>query len=464
MWKALRAHLLADWKEHLAFILTGYASMGREHILLARELIVIPDNDLEALEHSYGLSLRLNALLGAMNRANRSGQALVEAHSHPFATNQVGFSPIDRQGQRELAAYLADTLPERPYGVLVLGQNAVDGRVWFPPRKRSLLLTEVRVLGDNLLRLPTSGSSRRKEVNRLAASADELFHRQALAFGEVGQRKVQETTVGIAGLGGIGSVVAQQLAHLGIQRFVLVDHDRVERTNLHRLVGSTPTDVGRMKVEVTRHLILSVNPRAKVQALATNLRGTKAIKTLKGVDVLFGCVDNDAGRLILNELALAYLVPYIDCGAGIQVEAHRLKEAGGKVSVWTPGRPCLLCAKDLSPRIAAEELESEKEREFRQRHGYVAGAQVPEPAVISLNSAIASVAVTEFLALVAGLRPARQYTYYDMLEQRVGPRIVARDGRCTVCAVEGLGDLANVERIWSCRSAGGPPAALRAAQ
>src|SRR5439155_10963135 len=108
-----------------------------------------------------------------------------------------------------------------------------------------------------------------------------------------------------------------------------------------------------------------------------------------------------------------------------------------RVVVWVPGRPCLLCAREFSPRVAAEELESPKERKFRRDHGYVIGANnsIKEPAVISLNGTVASLAVTEFLALVTGFRAPRFYTYYDLLEGRVGPRIVSSGSRCTTCSV-----------------------------
>lgn len=131
-WEELRAYLLADWTEHLAFILVGHGIAEGKHLLLAKELIKIPDEALHAPEHTYGLALRLDVLLNVINRANRQGSALVEAHSHPIATGHVEFSALDLEGQRELANYLADTLPGRPYGALVLGQDAVDGKVWIP--------------------------------------------------------------------------------------------------------------------------------------------------------------------------------------------------------------------------------------------------------------------------------------------------------------------------------------------
>ena len=58
-------------------------------------------------------------------------------------------------------------------------------------------------------------------------------------LGATSEQKLAGLTMGLVGLGGGGSHVAQQLAHLGIGRFVLVDPDVVEETNLNRLVGGT---------------------------------------------------------------------------------------------------------------------------------------------------------------------------------------------------------------------------------
>ena len=66
--------------------------------------------------------------------------------------------------------------------------------------------------------------------------------------------------------------------------------------------------------------------------------------------------------------------------------------------------------------------------------------------MVSLNGTVASLAVTEFLALVTGFRISSHYTYYDMLEQSVVPRVVERNIRCPACSLEGVGDLANLER------------------
>lgn len=437
-WNELRTHLLCDSNEHLAFLLARHAGER----LLVRDLILVSDEELDWGSGCLGLSLTLTSLLRIMNEANRRQLTLVEAHSHPFSKGKVTFSTIDLEGQKDLANHISETMPNRPYAALVLGQDAVAGDVWLPGMDKSLQLENISVIGDIVEQWPGNGNS----VQAVGKNGDDQYNRQVLALGRKGQSSIQQIVVGIVGLGGIGSIVCQELAHLGVRHFILIDDDKVEDSNLHRLVGGSRASVGKSKIKVARTLIKIINPEARVEIVAENIRAVTSLAAIKGADVIFGCVDTDSGRMILTELASAYLIPYIDSGVGILVEHGRIVEAGGRVVVWAPGRPCLLCCREIIPRIAAEELESQEEKEFRRSHGYVEGAEINEPAVISLNGTVASLAVTEFLALVTGFRDSFHYTYYDMLGGRTGQRMVKRDIRCPACSLEGVGDLANLER------------------
>jgi molybdopterin/thiamine biosynthesis adenylyltransferase len=447
MWSSLRQHLLSDDCEHLAFILAEPTQTNDDLSLLGRELVLIPDEDLENPTSWDSLILKLEPLLEVMNRANRTKCILVEAHSHPFSKDHVEFSRVDLTGQQEMVSHLREVLPGSAYLALVLGQESVKGLCWLPNEQKPVALEEIRIIGSTITRVCSQENSWKNNRSTIDMTSNSTHHRQILALGAEGQQAIQRSKIAIVGLGGIGSIVAQQLAHLGVREFVLIDDDVVEVTNLHRLVAATQSDVGLPKVEVAEAHLKAVNPQGHVLSLRMNARANTALKSLQNCDVIFGCVDTDAGRLILNELCNAYLIPYIDCGVGINVLKGEIAEAGGRVVVWTPGRPCLLCSKEINPRIAAEELESQQEVEYRKQHGYVAGANLPEPAVISLNGTIASLAVTEFLALVTGFRDSRHYCYYDLLEQRVGQRNVKKDDRCIACALQGFGDRANVERF-----------------
>lgn len=447
MWSSLRRHLLSDDCEHLAFILAEPTQTNDELSLLGRELILIPDEALENQTSWDSLILKLDPLLEVMNRANRTKCILVEAHSHPFSRKHVEFSRVDLTGQQEMVSHLREVLPGSSYLALVLGQESVKGLCWLANAQKPVTLEEIRIVGSTITRVCSQYNSWENNRPTIDTTSNSTHHRQILALGAEGQQAIQRSKIAIVGLGGIGSIVAQQLAHLGVTEFVLIDDDVVEVTNLHRLVAATQSDIGLPKVEVAKTYLKAVNPQGHVLSLRMNTRSNTALKSLRDCDVIFGCVDTDAGRLILNELCNAYLIPYVDCGVGINVLEGGMAEAGGRVVVWTPGRPCLLCSKEINPRIAAEELESQQEVEYRKQHGYVAGANLPEPAVISLNGTIASLAVTEFLALVTGFRDSRHYSYYDLLEQRVGQRNVKQDDHCIACALQGLGDRAQVERF-----------------
>src|SRR6267143_583442 len=99
---------------------------------------------------------------------------------------------------------------------------------------------------------------------------DQRYNRQSF-LGEASERIFATAKVGILGLGGGGSHVVQQLAHLGIRNFVICDPDKVEDTNLNRLVGATRQDVqnATLKVEVARRVIAGLHSDAHIVALST---------------------------------------------------------------------------------------------------------------------------------------------------------------------------------------------------
>ncbi|MCM8801138.1 MAG: ThiF family adenylyltransferase [Candidatus Omnitrophica bacterium] len=243
------------------------------------------------------------------------------------------------------------------------------------------------------------------------------FSRQILAFGKEGQARISNVKVGIVGLGGIGSFVVQMLAYLGVRDFLLIDNDIVEESNLNRLIGATLDDVKNKtpKVEVATKLIYSINPDSQVKKVFKNLRTEESIDSLAYIpQIIFGCVDNDSARLILTELSAAYNKTLIDSATEI-ILSKDYQEFGGRVIVAKPGEFCLLCAEEIDLEVARQELESQEESLYRKSLGYGLGETVPSPAVVSLNGTVASLAVTEFLMLVTGLRePHYRITYKGM--------------------------------------------------
>ncbi|OGW15208.1 MAG: hypothetical protein A3G93_11515 [Nitrospinae bacterium RIFCSPLOWO2_12_FULL_45_22] len=265
--------------------------------------------------------------------------------------------------------------------------------------------------------------------------SDGRFSRQILAFGEEGQRKLATAKIGIVGLGGMGSHIAQALAYLGAEDFLTVDDDIVEESNLNRLVGALPIDVKekRLKVEVAERMIKQISLDAKINKLSMNLRNEKVLDALTYIDYLFGCVDNDAARLILTELSTAYEIPLIDSAAEIYPAEGRVVEFGGRVIIARPGDFCALCANQIDTEVAKIELESPPEREFREKHGYGLGGGATAPAVISLNGIIANLAVTEFLMLLTNIRTPNRMLVYKGMQGKVNVRTDKKKEDCVIC-------------------------------
>jgi molybdopterin/thiamine biosynthesis adenylyltransferase len=196
---------------------------------------------------------------------------------------------------------------------------------------------------------------------------------------------LHRTRVAIVGLGGGGSHVAQQLGHLGVGEFVLIDPDVVEDTNLNRLVGAKQHDVtkGASKTAVAGRIIVGVNPGARI-SIETG-KWQLCANTLRSCDVIFGCVDSIAEREQLETAARRYLTPYIDIG----MDVHRMAEGfsiGGQVALSMPGGPCLRCMGIIDDR--ALELEA---KEY--------GAAGSRPQVVWPNGLLASLAVGFFVQL-----------------------------------------------------------------
>lgn len=272
------------------------------------------------------------------------------------------------------------------------------------------------------------------------------FARQILMFGSVGQEKIEKQKVGIVGAGGLGSQVCQALAYTGMKDFVVVDDDSLEDTNLNRVAGAFPSDVGRLKVEMAERHIRQINPDATVRAIPKNLRTRAAMQALIGCTALAGCVDHDGTRLVLTELAAAYAIPLVDAATEIFPEAHGQQfDFGGRVVIAQPGDYCLFCAEQIDREVAKQDLESPEVRALRRKHGYGIGDDVPAPSVFALNGIIANLAVMEFIALVTGIRkPARKLTYKG--DRGVVTSNDSKKPDCFTCANCGQREAANIWR------------------
>jgi hypothetical protein len=150
----------------------------------------------------------------------------------------------------------------------------------------------------------------------------------------------------------------------------------------------------------------------------------------------------------LNELSLKYFIPYIDTGTEIFVENGQVRDMGGQVRVVVPGvTGCLECAEAIDHDQAAANMLSPDERSLRNAAGYLNGTDLsPAPAVITLNTMIASMASQEFVDMMACRERDDTSNYY--LYDATGPHIerfsIERKADCPMCGRDGIGGMGDL--------------------
>lgn len=241
------------------------------------------------------------------------------------------------------------------------------------------------------------------------------FDRQIRLFGKEGQDRIKNARITIIGAGGLGSHVIQQLAFLGVNNLVIIDPDELEETNLNRLIGARYDDVipGTKKVDIAKRLVNSISNSIKLEVLPHKFTTKEAFSIIKKSDYVFGCLDNNAGRFILNELCIAFEIPYFDLASDI-INDHGLNY-GGRVFINFDENGCLYCYGIISATDVGHDFMSpEMERDRDVIYG-VSKEHLDEigPSVVSINGIIASLAVTEFMLMITGLRLPNRFLRYD---------------------------------------------------
>lgn len=240
--------------------------------------------------------------------------------------------------------------------------------------------------------------------------SDRDFTRQSF-LGSNSEQILANARVVICGLGGGGSHVAQQLAHLGVGHYGLIDPDIIEPSNLNRLVGATQADVdtGTPKVEIARRTIKAIRPWAEVEVAQSPWQ--EADLLMRSAHVVFGCLDGYQQRDYLEGTARRYLQPYVDIGMDVTELTDGSFAIAGQMITTFPDGPCMRCLGFLTTaRLSAEE----------NRYGDVG----INPQVVWTNGTLASLAVGSFVSLTTPWFPSRdayRWLELDGNQQTVTP-------------------------------------------
>jgi molybdopterin/thiamine biosynthesis adenylyltransferase len=352
------------------------------------------------------MSIKSDGYVMALGLAETDRCVPIWLHTHPGEQGIPLPSCRDRKVDDDIADLFRLRSGSDDYGTLIVSPRGVG--LAFSGTLQS-------GTGDttDIDRIWTVGERWRLTQSYAAASKapDEIFDRNVRAFGPAIQNILGDLRIAIAGAGGTGSAVAEQLVRLGVRHLLLVDADELSASNVTRVYGSTPADVGRCKVDVLREHLIRIAPHLDCRVIAemTNLK--RVAETLGAYDLVLGCTDDNAGRLVLSRLSTYFLMPVIDLGVLLSSDAAGvLNGVDGRVTTLYPGAACLVCRNRVDIARASAELKAPEERRRLAEEGYAPGLGQVEPAVVAFTTAVAAAAINELLDRLIGYGPPEQPT------------------------------------------------------
>ena len=233
----------------------------------------------------------------------------------------------------------------------------------------------------------------------------ERYDRQ-LKIKEIGddeQEKLKQAKVIIAGSGGLGSPAAIYLAAAGVGTIRIVDHDKVELSNLNRQILHWDKDIGRNKVDSAAEKLNQLNPRIKIEAVQETIDEANASRLVAGFDLIVDGLDNLPTRYLLNKAAIENDIPFIH-GTVYGLEGRAMTIIPGKTA-------CLKC---------------------------VYRALIPPgkcPALGTVPAVIGCIQATEAIKYIMGIGKllTNRLLIYDGLNMKFTELVTRRDPNCEHC-------------------------------
>ena len=224
-------------------------------------------------------------------------------------------------------------------------------------------------------------------------------------FGEEGQEKLRGATVLVSRVGGLGSVVAYELAAAGIGRLVLVHAGNIKHSDLNRQLLMTHEGLGTSRVESARRRLRDLNPRLEVEAVPENIDASNVERLVAQADVIVDCAPLFSERFLMNREAVQQGKPIVECA---------MFELEGQITTVLPGKtPCLSCLYPVKPEGWR--------REF--------------PVFGAVSGAVGCLGAMEVIKVLSGLGEplAGTLVTFDLREMTFRRVRVSRNPACPVC-------------------------------
>ncbi|MCC9600512.1 HesA/MoeB/ThiF family protein [Stieleria sp. JC731] len=160
-------------------------------------------------------------------------------------------------------------------------------------------------------------------------------------FGELGQQRLKSSTVMISRVGGVGSVVAYELAAAGVGKMVLAHAGNVKPSDLNRQLLMTHDWIGRPRIETIKRRLLDLNPRLELVTVGENVSEDNASELASQADIIVDCAPLFPERFAMNRQAVRLGIPLVECA---------MYELEAQITTIVPGQSgCLACLYPQAP-------------------------------------------------------------------------------------------------------------------
>lgn len=231
-------------------------------------------------------------------------------------------------------------------------------------------------------------------------------------IGQPGQSALLESSVLVVGAGGLGCPVLQLLATAGVGRIGVVDHDRIELSNLHRQFLYHESDVGRAKAQVAAVKLKQLNSDVEIAPYIEKLTQENVASLIADYDIIVDGCDDFQTRFILNDACV---------NASKTLVSGAVSEWHGQVAVfegYKRAEPCYQCFCPSEPPVS----------------GRVDCSMAGVTGV--LTSLIGSKVAMEVVRYItqAGDASVSRLMRYDGIKNRFSSSLIHKDPKCSVCA------------------------------
>lgn len=227
-------------------------------------------------------------------------------------------------------------------------------------------------------------------------------------FGEQGQEKLKNASVLVSRVGGVGSVVAYELAAAGIGKLVVAHAGDVKPSDLNRQLLMTHSQLGKPRIESIQRRLLELNPRLEIVAVGENISEENADQLVEQCDLVVDCAPLFPERFAMNRAAMSQGKPLVECA---------MYELEAQITTFVPGRsPCLRCLYPEAPPTWT--------RQF--------------PVFGAVSGTVACMAAMEAIKVLSGIgQPLLgQLLKFDLRDMHFQKLAISRRRDCEVCGGE----------------------------